>query len=93
VVSETLAGLAGQAEATWATITVAREDDAVVAEVVHDGVARAALPNGSGVRHLAERVEALSSRLDVDSRPGGGTRLRAVVPAQPPARSNGHDSL
>ena len=33
-------------------------------------------PAGAGMRGMADRVEALGGRLDVDSPPGGGTRVR-----------------
>ena len=35
---------------------------------------------GSGLRGLADRVEALGGRLRVDSPAGRGTRLEAVIP-------------
>jgi uncharacterized protein YhfF len=48
-----------------------------------DGAGGAEPSDGSGLRGLAERVEALSGRLDVISPPGGGTRLRATIPLAP----------
>ena len=39
---------------------------------------------GSGLRGLADRVEALGGQLEIISRPAGGTRLIAVLPACQP---------
>jgi signal transduction histidine kinase len=44
---------------------------------------------GTGLRGLQDRLAALDGRLEIDSPPGRGTRLRAVIPspagAPPPA--------
>ena len=42
--------------------------------------------NGSGLRGLADRVEALGGTLQVDSPPGGGTRVTAELPLGRPRR-------
>ena len=49
-------------------------------EVVDDGVGGANTDDGSGIRGLADRVEALGGRLRVWSPVGGGTRVRAEIP-------------
>ena len=49
-------------------------------EVVDDGVGGADTEAGSGLRGLADRVEALDGRLRVWSPLGGGTRVRAEIP-------------
>ena len=36
----------------------------------------------TGLRGLADRVSALDGRLDVDSPPGAGTTVRAVLPCE-----------
>jgi signal transduction histidine kinase len=48
--------------------------------VEDDGVGGADLSRGSGLRGLADRVEALGGTLHVDSPPGHGTRLVAEIP-------------
>ena len=48
--------------------------------VSDDGVGGADPAGGSGLRGLAARVEALNGRLEIDSPPGGGTRIRAEIP-------------
>ena len=49
-------------------------------EIVDDGVGGADTERGSGLRGLADRVEALGGRLRVWSPTGGGTRVRAEIP-------------
>ena len=52
----------------------------LVVEVVDDGVGGADTESGSGLRGLADRVEALGGRLRVWTPRGGGTRVRAEMP-------------
>jgi signal transduction histidine kinase len=80
VAAEALANVAKYASATAATVTVDRRDGQTVVEVSDDGVGGADPARGSGLRGLADRVEALGGALAVDSPPGGGTRLRAEIP-------------
>jgi signal transduction histidine kinase len=80
VVSESLANIGKHAEATSATIAVARADGQLVVEIVDDGVGGADSERGSGLRGLADRVEALDGRLRVWTPHGGGTRVRAEMP-------------
>jgi signal transduction histidine kinase len=53
-------------------------------EIWDDGVGGADPSRGSGLRGLADRVEALQRRLRVESPPGGGTRLLAEIPLSQP---------
>jgi signal transduction histidine kinase len=56
--------------------------DAELRVVIHDdGIGGADARQGSGLRGLADRVEALGGRLRVESPKGGGTRVEAVLPA------------
>jgi signal transduction histidine kinase len=80
VVSESLANVGKHARASSATVAVAREDGNLVVEVVDDGVGGADSEGGSGLRGLADRVEALDGRLRVWTPRGGGTRVRAEMP-------------
>jgi signal transduction histidine kinase len=83
VCSEALANVAKHAKASQVVVRVERRAGLVVLEVKDDGVGGAD-PAGSGLRGLADRVEALQGRLGVDSPPGGGTRLVAEIPLSRP---------
>jgi signal transduction histidine kinase len=80
VACEGLANVAKYAQASEARIRVARREDTVVIEVSDDGVGGAESANGSGLRGLADRVEALGGRLRVTSPAGAGTALTAEMP-------------
>jgi signal transduction histidine kinase len=80
VVSESLANIGKHAHASSASIGVARADGQLIVEVVDDGVGGADSEGGSGLRGLADRVEALGGRLRVWTPRGGGTRVRAEMP-------------
>jgi signal transduction histidine kinase len=82
VVSESLANLAKHARATAASVEVARIDEGVVIEIIDDGIGGADTEGGSGIRGLADRVEALGGRLRVWSPQRGGTRVRAEIPCE-----------
>jgi PAS domain S-box-containing protein len=84
VVAESLTNVVKYAGATSAHVQVRIDGAGVVtAEVGDDGVGGVDLARGSGLRGLADRVEALDGRLLVDSPPGGGTRVRVEVPLAP----------
>jgi signal transduction histidine kinase len=80
VVCEALANVGKHARAASASITVARVRDTLVTEVADDGVGGADTERGSGLRGLADRVEALGGELRVWTPRGGGTRVRAELP-------------
>jgi signal transduction histidine kinase len=80
VCSEALTNVAKYAEALRVTIQVEEDSDRVTARVADDGVGGANESGGSGLRGLADRVEALGGQLRVDSPPGGGTRVTAEIP-------------
>ncbi|TML94267.1 MAG: hypothetical protein E6G03_13840, partial [Actinobacteria bacterium] len=80
LVSEGLANVAKYARAAGAKVDITRRNGELVVEVVDDGVGGANTDGGSGIRGLADRVEALGGRLRVWSPGGGGTRVRAEIP-------------
>ncbi|HET9242525.1 MAG TPA: histidine kinase, partial [Gaiella sp.] len=80
LVSESLTNVGKHAQASSATVDVSQAGGQVVVEVVDDGVGGADTERGTGLRGLADRVEALDGRLRVWSPRGGGTRLRAEIP-------------
>jgi signal transduction histidine kinase len=82
IVSESLANIGRYAKASSATIEVSHRDGTVTVEIVDDGVGGADTELGSGLRGLADRVEALNGRLRVWSPAGGGTRVKAEIPCE-----------
>jgi signal transduction histidine kinase len=80
VVSEGLTNVAKHAHAARATVTLEQQRRCLVVEVVDDGVGGADTELGSGLRGLADRVEALGGRLRVWTPHGGGTRVQAEIP-------------
>jgi signal transduction histidine kinase len=80
LVSESLTNVAKYAHASSASVAVSRADGDLVVEVADDGVGGAQTGQGSGLRGLADRVEALGGRLDVTSPRGAGTRVHAEIP-------------
>jgi signal transduction histidine kinase len=80
VTAEALTNVVKYAEATCATVRVAREGDRAVVEIADDGIGGADPRGGSGLRGLSDRVETLEGRLEVFSPPGVGTRVRAAFP-------------
>jgi signal transduction histidine kinase len=80
VVAEALTNVAKYAGASCAAVVVRRAGGRVVVEVTDDGVGGADVAAGSGLRGLSDRVAALDGRIELDSPPGGGTRLRADIP-------------
>ena len=80
LVSEALTNIAKYARATTVTVSAAHEAGHLVVEIVDDGVGGADSESGSGLRGLADRVEALDGRLRVWTPRGGGTRVRAELP-------------
>ncbi|HEY6745637.1 MAG TPA: histidine kinase [Mycobacteriales bacterium] len=83
VVCESLANTGKHAHATTASIEVRVAGDTLVVVVTDDGVGGADAGGGTGLRGLADRVEALDGRLRVWSPSGGGTRVRAEIPVPP----------
>ena len=80
VTSEALANVGKYARATSAEIRVAHRDGGLLVEIADDGIGGADASRGSGLRGLADRVEALDGRLHVESPPGRGTVVRAELP-------------
>jgi PAS domain S-box-containing protein len=82
VVSEALANVAKYAEASSVAVSIARVNGRAVVEIADDGIGGADPMRGSGLRGLVDRVEALDGDLEVESPPGSGTRIRAVIPCE-----------
>jgi signal transduction histidine kinase len=80
VVAESLTNIAKYAEASAVEVRVARRDGCARVDVLDDGIGGADVSRGSGLRGLADRVEALDGRLGVESPPSEGTRVWAEIP-------------
>jgi signal transduction histidine kinase len=80
VASEALANVGKYAQATKVSLRVWRAGRVASIEVADDGVGGADDAAGSGLRGLADRVEALEGRLRVVSPPGAGTVVTAELP-------------
>jgi signal transduction histidine kinase len=83
VCSEALANVAKYAAASKVAVTVRSDPGGTTVEIEDDGVGGADPGRGTGLRGLADRVETLGGRLTVQSPPGRGTRLVAVIPHEP----------
>jgi signal transduction histidine kinase len=80
VVCEGLANVGKHARANRCLVDVRLDGGVLVVAVTDDGEGGADPARGSGLRGLADRVEALDGRLAVGPAPDGGTRLRAEIP-------------
>jgi signal transduction histidine kinase len=82
VVAEALTNVVKYAKATHASVNLSRDNGHVMVEVSDDGVGGADPLNGSGLRGLLDRVSSLGGELEVRSRPGRGTTVRAAIPCE-----------
>jgi signal transduction histidine kinase len=89
LVAEALTNVAKYAQASVASVRVLRENRHVLVEIVDDGIGGADSSRGSGLRGLADRVEALDGCLELHSPPGAGTRIRAEIPCGEAAHQPG----
>jgi signal transduction histidine kinase len=80
VACEALANVGKYAQATAASVHLTRTAGGVAIEIADDGVGGADAAGGSGLRGLADRVEALDGHLLVTSPPGTGTVITAELP-------------
>ena len=80
LIAEALTNVAKYAHASTVRARVTAGDGNVVVEVSDDGIGGADPTTGSGLRGLADRVEALGGSLEVVSQAGAGTALRAEIP-------------
>jgi signal transduction histidine kinase len=83
IVSESLTNARKYADAEAVRVRAARAADALLVEIVDDGSGGADPAAGTGLRGLADRVDALGGELEVESPPGAGTRVSARLPLPP----------
>jgi signal transduction histidine kinase len=80
VVSEALTNVAKYASASRASVTVTRGDGRLEVAISDDGVGGADPDLGSGLRGLSDRLATIEGQLDIDSKAGKGTTVRARIP-------------
>src|SRR5262249_36411575 len=80
LVSEALTNAVKHSHANEVEVEAVRDGGVLRIEVRDDGIGGASGGGGSGLRGLADRVEALDGTLTVSSPPGRGTTLTAVIP-------------
>jgi signal transduction histidine kinase len=80
IVSEALTNARKYADADAVRIRVAPAAEGLLVEVVDDGSGGADPASGTGLRGLADRIDSLGGRLEIDSAPGAGTRVSARLP-------------
>jgi signal transduction histidine kinase len=80
VVAESLTNAAKHARPSAAWVELSTSPGAVVVEIRDDGVGGARVAHGSGISGLADRVEALGGRFELQSLSGAGTIVRAELP-------------
>jgi signal transduction histidine kinase len=80
VAAEALTNVAKYAHASVARVSATNTDGVLTLAVSDDGVGGAQPNGGGGLRGLADRVAAIDGQLTIDSPPGGGTRVAAMIP-------------
>ena len=80
VVSEALANAAKHSHGSDVRVAAAILGASLVLEVADDGIGGAGGTDGTGLRGLADRVEALGGTFTVTSPPGRGTTIKAELP-------------
>jgi PAS domain S-box-containing protein len=93
IIAEAITNVAKYAAASHITLTVEQVNDCTRVEVTDDGVGGADPAAGSGLKGIADRVEALNGHLRVTSPAGGGTTVRAEIPRAAPSAGTGPASL
>lgn len=84
VIAEAITNCAKYAGASRVAVRVRTSSGHARVEVEDDGIGGADPDGGSGLRGIADRVEALRGRLHVVSPPGHGTLLEAEIPLAMP---------
>jgi signal transduction histidine kinase len=80
LVSEALTNAAKHSHGTEIRVFASYRGQRLTIEIGDDGIGSATPAGGSGLRGLADRIEALGGRLTISSPPGQGTTLRAEIP-------------
>jgi len=81
VIAEAITNVAKYAEASHVTVGVRHSNGRATVVVCDDGIGGADPAMGTGLRGLADRLEALEGRLHIDSPASGGTWISAEIPS------------
>jgi PAS domain S-box-containing protein len=90
VAQEALHNAGRHARATRVRIALSQDDSEIRLEVQDNGVgfdSQSAFPGHFGLNTMRERATDLGGRVDIESRPGAGTMVRAVIPVSQPTPS------
>ena len=85
VVAEAITNAQRYARASSISVSAAVAHRSLQLEIGDDGIGEAVESRGSGLQGLRDRVEAIGGTFEVDSAPGRGTRIAAVIPIGQPA--------
>jgi signal transduction histidine kinase len=83
VVAEALTNVVKHAGVREAAVRVGVDEDGLRLEISDRGTGGAATTGGTGLRGLADRVEAGGGSFAFDSPRGGGTTIRVAIPLPP----------
>jgi NarL family two-component system sensor histidine kinase LiaS len=83
IVQESLANIARHSHATKVDFSINFQGEAVDVSISDDGQGfdLEQKPNGIGLRSMLERATSVGGSLEVESKPGLGTRLLVCIPA------------
>jgi signal transduction histidine kinase len=79
-VSEALTNASKHANASRVWVALSLEEGMLVLSIRDDGVGGADASRGSGLTGLADRIDALGGKLQIDSPRGSGTRIEVQIP-------------
>ena len=80
VVAEGVDNAGRHSDATMVEVGLREADDAVVVDVHDDGQGGATVTSVGGLAELVDRVRAIEGTIAIQSPPGEGTTIRAVIP-------------
>jgi len=80
VVAEAITNVTKYARASHVTVSIHRSSECATVTVSDDGIGGANVAHGTGLRGLADRIEALEGQFHLDSPLERGTRISAEIP-------------
>jgi signal transduction histidine kinase len=95
LVQEALTNVVKHADADRVIVEIVEQGTKLSVTVQDDGSGfdpKQRKNGGFGLIGMNERVELVGGRLEIDSRPGGGTTVRAWLPVRRPESPAGHDA-